>query len=89
MTEVVIDQETDPSVTRLAKVEILVTIMVQAATLYMVISAMDDGTTWPTIVWHARRWRQRLRGAVAVRMPAWPVIAEAERIVRGAGIGRS
>lgn len=87
VTEVVIDSETDQGTVRLAKAEILVTIAVQAATLYYVLSTFDDGTTWPTVIWHLKRWRHRLHGAFVVRVPAWPVVLEAERIVRGARIG--
>lgn len=82
MTEVRIDAADDPTTARLARVEILATILVQIATAYLAIRTIDDGTTWPTLVWRLRRLRSRLRGAIAVRVPAWPVIAEAEKIVR-------
>ena len=88
VTEVVIDPS-DRATTQLARAEIVATILVQVATVYLALSAMDDGTTWPTVLWHLRRWRSRLRGCVTFRVPAWPVIAEAERIVReGAFYGR-
>lgn len=81
VTEVRLDPE-DRTTTQLARAEIVATILVQLATVYLALSAMDDGTTWPTILWHWRRFRYRLRGAIEFRVPAWPVIAEAEKIVR-------
>jgi hypothetical protein len=72
----------DRATTQLARAEIVATILVQLATAYLALSALDDGTTWPTILWHLKRWRARMRGRVLVRVPAWTVIVEAERIVR-------
>lgn len=72
----------DRATTQLARAEIVATIVVQIATAYLAFSAMDDGTTWPTLLWHWRRFRSRLRGRVEFRVPAWTVIVEAERIVR-------
>lgn len=72
----------DRTTAQLARAEIVATILVQIATAWMAFSAIDDGTTWPTILWHWRRFRSRLRGRVTFQVPAWTVIVEAERIVR-------
>jgi len=90
MSEVMIDVSEDAGTRRLARAEITMTILVQAVTLFVILDQFDDGTTWPTLVWHWRRFnnklRHKLRGAVQFRVPAWPVIAEAERVIREAGV---
>lgn len=86
MSDVMIDTSNDPGTQRLARAEIVMAILVQGATLFIILDQFDDGTTWPTIVWHLRRLRWRLRGTITFRVPTWPVIAEAERILRGAAV---
>lgn len=81
MTEVLIGAE-DRATAQLARLEIVATILAQLVACYLALSALDDGTTWPTIVWHWKRWRHSLRNRIEFRVPSWPVIAEAERIVR-------
>ena len=77
--------ESDDEITKnLARLEVLVTILADLAAVYLRLRAVDDGMTLKTVAWHLRRWRSRLRGCIHVRIPAWPVIIEAEEIVRRA-----
>lgn len=87
MSEVVIQSE-DATTTNLARLEMVGAILVQVASLFLVLDALDtDGTLWPTLAYKVKRWRQKMRGTFVVKVPAWPVIYEAEQIVRGAAGG--
>ena len=83
MADVVIEAD-DATTTALARIEVLVAIGVQVMTLWTLLDMLDDGTIIPTLVYKWRRLRQKMHGSFAVKVPAWPTIYEAERIVKEA-----
>ncbi len=84
MADVVIDANDDAPTRALVRAQVAVAILVQCATLWMVIDALDDGTL-AYVAWHLRRWKAKLSGLrFGIVVPAGPVIRQAERIVREA-----